>query len=786
MLLAGMVVPSAMAGGGSDPEHGDGGDLKAGFFWAYKDDATGSWGSASNYSSVEAAFNKAEITIAKDGTYDGPAKAQAALDGARKECEDGFDERHKDEKGHADCRVVAVGAGYVESTGHFNGTAIQSAQSWKKLWYDTAGNAANEYAYDGTYKYKTSTPFNDDSNMSVDKLVEKALVTDDVSIVVVVLDKYQPAPANYKLSVTTNQQSSDVKAGTATAVRDVIHASNNGSSIVENVDAEVILHYKGQAQGYMDARTVSKTVSITNNGDTTSPDFTPADFDWSLWADGTYWFDIHVAKQNKMAEAVDTTDEEPTETFNLASKRPPNPEKTITKGTSASQMTNTTTITTGTGEGAWEMTIKDIINPNGVNYSVDDFKIVDKSDNNRDLSGEFTMKWDKATNLVTAVRTSDKGVMPANHDVAFSFVVTVSKPDFSKIQDEGKVKWNKDDEVSTGSREFPTWRPNPDKAWIKWDEAANKWETVIDPEKTNSVGADSQTFLDGDKVGIAVNGTVAADLVKDQLTKLELTDDYSAADYIFDRDDVSQIRVYEVETATDKKTSVSDIVSKGKDVTSLYDIKVEGTKVTASAKAAHLKELTGMDKPKQVTLLIPGTANYANGSGAAQVRKDLGKAEAEEVAFCAVSGRSFTNSASQTVNDHEIRTNEPKICGYVPPNPKHVEAEASQGGDHEDIDGKIVFPGQKVEYTLTTQPTLPATLVYKIKTVGFVDAYDEYLTPDKQTLEVTDLSTGRPISKKQYTTKWDDANHKFTVTITDNINPNGVNYSVDDFKIVDI
>ena len=756
LLVGSSPRASAGDGGGHGEDGGDGttpADMSV--EWKVKD----SW--AATNAGVKAALTEMGYPV-NTGDTNADTVINNSINAANAECVASYTGTDS-----ADCRLVGVGI------------AIGDGKWWaanhvdvKDTWM-TAFKAATEnqtYDYNGT-TWNVDTQWTDKKGTrSVSKLAETSVDAKvDASLRVIVLAKDQPAPPSYKLSITTNQQSMDVKAGSATAVHDVIHASNNGSSIKENVDAKVILHYKGQAQRYMDAKQVSKSVSIANSGDTRSPDFTPADFGWKLWADGDYWFDIQVPQAGKMADTVDTADEEPSETFSLASVRPKTPVKTITKGTSASRMTNTTTITTGTGQGAWEMTISDQINPNGVNYSVSDFKIVDKGDNNRDLSGEFTMGWDKSKNLVTAVRTADKGVMPANHDVAFSFVVTVSKPDFSKIQDEGKLKWNQEPEVSTGSREFPTWRPNPDKAWIRWDETAKRWQTVIDPERTNKVGADDGTFLDGDKVGIVVNGTVAADLVKDQLTTFALTDDYSASDYIFDRDAVDQIRVFEAEASTDRKSSVADIANgKGTDVTDKYTIKVEGTKVVASAKAAHLKELTGMAKPKQVTLLIAGKANYANGKGAAQVRKDLGKQEAEEVAFCAVSGRSFTNSASQTVNDHEIRTNEPKICGYIPPNPKNVEAEASQGGDHEDIDGKVVFPGQKVEYTLTTQPTLPATLVYKIRTVGFVDAYDEYLTPDKQTLEVTDLSTGRPISKKQYATKWDDAKHKFTVTITDN------------------
>ncbi|NMN01955.1 LPXTG cell wall anchor domain-containing protein [Bifidobacterium panos] len=325
-------------------------------------------------------------------------------------------------------------------------------------------------------------------------------------------------------------------------------------------------------------------------------------------------------------------------------------------------------------------------------------------------------------------------------------------------------KWNR--QTITGNNPpVKEWSPNPDKSWIKLGDDG-KWQTVIDPDETNKTGADALTFLDGDQVASVVNGTIANDLVK--VTDITLTDDYTNADYIWDlTSDTSKIRVYEADATTDAKSSVSDIANKGKDVTSSFDIKVEGTKVTATAKAEYRAAQVGLKSPKQITLLLPGVINFANGKGAAQVRKDFKKAANAEVTFCtAADGTKLTNKASEKVNNETQNTNEPYICGYIPPNPKNVEAEASQGGDHEDINGKVVFPGQKVEYTLTTQPTLPTSLAYKVKTVGFVDSYDEYLTPDKQTLELTDLSTGLPVSKKKYTTKWDDAKHTFTVTIT--------------------
>ncbi len=111
MLLGGLTAPSAMAGGGSGSGDGGGGSLAADFFWRYKDDASGSWGSASDFSSVEAVFNAAGVTLVNNGgAYNGIDKAKAALEEAKAECESGFNARHPDEAGRADCRVVAVGA----------------------------------------------------------------------------------------------------------------------------------------------------------------------------------------------------------------------------------------------------------------------------------------------------------------------------------------------------------------------------------------------------------------------------------------------------------------------------------------------------------------------------------------------------------------------------------------------------------------------------------------------------------------------------------------------------
>ena len=203
------------------------------------------------------------------------------------------------------------------------------------------------------------------------------------------------------------------------------------------------------------------------------------------------------------------------------------------------------------------------------------------------MSGEFTINWDRKTDTVSAVRTADKGEMPLDHQYEFSFDITVSKPkDFRKVKDHATGKWNQEPEADAGSKEFDTWQPNPDKSWIF--EQDGEWQAVIDPQETDRTGGDAHTYLDGDKVGSVVNGTVGKNLIQAP-KQFTLTDDWTAADYIFDAD-TKNIRVYEATAGTDRESSVSDIVNTGKDVTDQFDITVQGAKATATARPPTSRE----------------------------------------------------------------------------------------------------------------------------------------------------------------------------------------------------
>lgn len=231
LATGGIVASTAYAvGGGGDQDAGGSGtgDGATRVFWQYKDDASGSFGPASDINSVKNAFAAAKVTLHEDdGSLTPMTKAKNALSAANNECVDGFHHRHPGE-GDGDCRVVAVGAMYSDSgyTGvafdNNNYAELDNKNQWQYVWDKYIKN--NKYIYAGSRDYYVTSPFNDDSNNSVQKImwdktfdgkckVNPAWGNDvcnlgganvNKSIVVIVLDKYQPAPPSFTPTISTN------------------------------------------------------------------------------------------------------------------------------------------------------------------------------------------------------------------------------------------------------------------------------------------------------------------------------------------------------------------------------------------------------------------------------------------------------------------------------------------------------------------------------------------------------------------------------------------------------
>ena len=296
----GIVASTAFAGGGGGNQPGTGGNYDVLQFWQYKDDASGSWGPATSLDSVRAAMNNAGVTLKGNGV----TKAQAALDQARTECETGFQQRHPGE-GNGDCRVVAVGAVPIAVGGGYtyDGSGFYSP-SLAGGWYDNWNTyvAPYKYYYAGTQEYGTATPFSDDPSNSVDAIMRRNVeASSKPSIVVIVLDKYQPAPPTYHLSVSTQAAEMSGQSGDTKDASDVITLSTDGTK-TENVNGTATLHWRG-----IDGteKTVAKQFTASNKGNATvSASFRDMDASWESWPAGKRWWDVDIARQGGMAEAV--------------------------------------------------------------------------------------------------------------------------------------------------------------------------------------------------------------------------------------------------------------------------------------------------------------------------------------------------------------------------------------------------------------------------------------------------------------------------------------------------
>jgi len=290
-LAGGLTAGTAYAGGEGGNRPGTGGGGAAMQFWQYRDDSSGSWGSATDINSVSRAMANAGVRM-----DDSSGKAAAALADANSRCVAGFHQRHPGE-GDGDCRVVAVGAvsGNGSTTGVWNGSGVYDQSVWKDNWYKYV--APNEYQYAGSQSYHTSDGFSDDPSTSVDKLMEK-YVSSTASIVVIALDKYQPAPPNYDLTVSTQAGGTFTQAGATGDVSDAITTSRGNSSISENVTGTITLHWTG-LDGT--ARTASKQFTQGNNTtQSVSFGFRDVDKTWKSWPAGSYYYDVNVPKQGKM------------------------------------------------------------------------------------------------------------------------------------------------------------------------------------------------------------------------------------------------------------------------------------------------------------------------------------------------------------------------------------------------------------------------------------------------------------------------------------------------------
>lgn len=481
-----------------------------------------------------------------------------------------------------------------------------------------------------------------------------------------------PPPPTYDLTVTTDHASTVTEAGSTVPVYDTIHASRGGKGVDENVDAEVVLTYEGPEGN----KSVTKTASIANNGDTKSPEFTPADFGWTSWpATGegkSFWFDVKVAKQGNMNEAVDTADREASESWTV---KPKNPVKVLTNGETGSGLTEkdvlaanmfyNANITAHSNGYASQLTITDTVN-------TADVVIGDKETDNPDRVQVLGPNGQRVKADVTIDRSVEGKVVISGtvKDIVDQGNYTLMVPTYTKatgadyrIPDDSKVCYTEaqDHCLIGNSAETGKVTPDPDKVWTA-DEAQAR--TTADPERTNQKGVDNKTFLPGDKVSAVVNDHIAAYL-QYGLEEYSIIDDWS--------DGLTYVTM----------DGAPKVYFQGQDVTDLFEITNDTAKgvTTAKAKPEFLAKTARLTEPGEVKLVISG-----------QFRRDY-DTDGEN--------KQLINKGSVTWNNESKATNEPPIFTVTPKPAIDVEkftlSEGLEAGDRDEADNALTLASAKDE-----------------------------------------------------------------------------------------
>lgn len=559
-----------------------------------------------------------------------------------------------------------------------------------------------------------------------------------------------PIPPTFDMSIVTTANSANYAVNGKGAVNDTIKVTSkrkDGSNAAkQNVNAEVVLNWDGYPHAEKVRKSATKKMQIPVNGTVTSPDFKPSDFGWETWPAGRMWFDIKVAKQGDMKSAVDTTDRDTKEMWVAANDTPV--EKFMGVGDGSNLKGNTKHATLdhtvfasgqafysniyGDSNGAEEMKIVDVIDSEDVFIGA-----IDKDDTSkiwvRDTKGN-PIKDAK----ITAEKKGGKTIVTAEFKTPVDGVYDLIIPQYLKptandysISNRGEVSFitdkRSDVPKKTTPRDTDKLTPTPDKVWTLDEDGALK---AYDPKHTNKVDADEKLFLHGDKVGAVVNGHFPKGLTE-ALYKYEIVDDWTESQQFVDFSNNSQHRVY----------------VDGKDRTGDFTITTSNGVTKAVAKDSILKTTKGLKEDVEVKLVLVGKF------------KDFDESTDTK-------GKTITlhNKGHELWNNNERPTNKPPVYIWNPAPKKDVLSDPQNNGDFESIDKAKVFPGQYLTYQVNLDVSIPETdTAYKIERFGMEDIYDPFYNPIKESLRVTDARTNKIIPKSNYTTKWVDDEHRFTI-----------------------
>ena len=625
----GMVAATAMADGGGGWAPGSGGSVGGAVIgWAYEDNNNGGFGGA-----TLDAFKKA---VAKMGAtynnYNGGADkaANTAITMANNECVARFNDKHPGET--ANCRMVAVGVVATPTTHSYSGEGFATASYWSDAWNKNI--APGVYRNNGV-SYDTNDGFSDAPERSVDSIAASQWNHSPVAIVIM-LNQYEPVQPNYHLSVSTQAAEMSGQSGDTKDASDVITLSSDGSK-TENVNGTATLHWRG-----IDGteKTVAKQFTASNKGSATvSASFKEMDASWESWPAGKRWWDVDVAKQGNMAEAVSHKGEHDGKESGEKTTTPP--EKWLTNEAGDTVRDGNDSIASGS---LYTAHIKAHSNASGKFWIYDTIETKDVviGGTEQDDVSKVTVT-DANGNIVPADISIDdsidgKRVVKAHATAPHSGLYTLNVPQSAKptggdyeINDGSVACWNGDNgtgslaDCQTGNSDsVGKVTPTPDKVWVLDESGALVAE---DKQWTNQQGVDQKTFLVGDQVGVVVNGSIPAHLLN-PLASYSITDDLTGSNQWID-------------------WKSGKVFVDGKDETANFTIAIDrkaGT-ATATAKSSYIAKTMFRNSASKVRFYLTGT-----------IKK--GATEGKKI--------QLTNKAYEKWNNETRPTNEPPVFVWTP------------------------------------------------------------------------------------------------------------------------
>lgn len=215
LATGGVVASTAYAegdtGGGGNAGGGPTGDGTGSFNlqWNYGDNGKG-FGPSSDWNSTKAAITNGANGFRGLG-WSVEANGDAWIKEATQEADTNCEARVQKVYPGAprSCRVVGVGI-VGSSSKQFGYPGGASHSIWMNYWNSAiaGANHAHQYNNGGGYDYRTNTPFPKDPNLTIDKIAD-TYAPDWVNgvstgtIVVIALSRYEPAPASFTPTIST-------------------------------------------------------------------------------------------------------------------------------------------------------------------------------------------------------------------------------------------------------------------------------------------------------------------------------------------------------------------------------------------------------------------------------------------------------------------------------------------------------------------------------------------------------------------------------------------------------